>query len=291
MIITNETNLPASVYAAVASDGYSRGHADISVTDLIAPPRMVALREQYDASLRVDAADMAAPFIGTSVHEKLEKHKQTKESEQRVYIDVLGWVVGGKPDHFDPATGKLDDYKVIKPEEYIYGLKDEREQQLNIYAEMLRLNGYTVNSLNAVLFIIGFNWAKQERDHRYPPRSIVEVPIEMWARERVQQFVHDRVRLHQAARTALPNCTDEERWLRTTYAIMKEGRKTAIRTFSEEIEAEEWGIENGVAELGASGVSWIPGHRLEHRPGKPLRCIRYCVAAQVCAQFQGELNG
>lgn len=288
MIITNETNLPASVYAAVASDGYSRGHADISVTDLIAPPRMVALREQYGDTLTEDVADMAARFIGTCVHDALEKHKQTKESEQRVFIDVLGWVVGGKPDHFDPATGHLFDYKTIKATEFMYGLKEEREQQLNIYAEMLRLNGYEVKKLTAVLFIVDFSWPAQERDHRYPPRSIVEVPLVMWPRERVQQFVHDRVRLHQAARATLPNCTDEERWLRTTYAIMKDGRKTAIRTFSEEIEAEEWGIENGVAELGDGGVRWIPGHYLARRPGKPLRCIRYCVAAQRCEQFQGE---
>lgn len=290
VIITNETNLPASVYAAVAYDGYSRGHSDISVTDLLAPPRMVALREQYGDTLTEDVADMAARFIGTCVHDALEKHKQTEESETRVFIDVGGWVVGGKPDHFDPTTGHLFDYKTIKATEFMYGLKEERAQQLNIYAEMLRLNGYEVNKLTAVLFIVDFSFPASERDRRYPPRSIVEIPIEMWPRERVQQFIHDRVRLHQAARVSLPNCTDEERWKRDDYAIKRDGTDRAIKLFRDAqlIEAEEWGIEQGIAELSANGVTWAEGYSVEHRPGKPLRCIRYCVAAQRCEQFQGE---
>lgn len=321
MIITNETNLPASVYAAVAYDGYSRGHSDISVTDLIAPPRMVALREQYGDTLTEDVADMAARFIGTCVHNELERYKTTDLSESRFFISVKGWSVGGKPDNFEPigtqlffvngkdvitpvftkngivpvktvGDGTLTDYKTIKATEFMYGLKEERTQQLNIYAEMLRLNGYEVKKLTAVLFIVDFSWPAVERDRRYPPRSIVEVPLEMWPRERVQQFIHDRVRLHQAARVSLPNCTDEERWKRDDYAIKRTGTDRAIKLFRDAhpIEAEEWGIEQGIAELSANGVTWAEGYSVEHRPGKALRCQWYCSAAQVCSQRQGELN-
>ena len=292
-MITNETNLPLAVYAAVANDDYTRGKSDISVTDLLAPPRMVTLKEQHGKELVEDVADMAARYIGTVVHNDLEKHKQTEESETRVFIDVAGWVVGGKPDHFDPATGHLQDYKTIKATEFMYGLKEERTQQLNVYAEMLRLNGYDVSKLTAVVFIVDFSFPASERDRRYPPRSIVEIPIEMWPRNRVQQFIRDRVAVHQAARVTLPNCTDEERWKRDDYAIKRDGTKNAIKLFRDAqlIEAEEWGIEQGIAEMTDNGVIWVAGHSVEHRPGQPTRCRWYCSAVAVCDQRQGELNG
>lgn len=295
-MITNETGLSAAVYAAVANDTYSKGRADISVTDLLAPPRMVTLKVQHKDSLVEDVADMAARFIGTTVHDELEKHKQTEESETRVFIDVAGWVVGGKPDHFDPTTGHLQDYKTIKASEYMYGLKEERTQQLNIYAEMLRLNGYEVNKLSAILFIVDFSWPAQERDRRYPPRSIVEVPIEMWPRERTQQFIRDRVAVHRAARVALPECTNEEKWQHDDYAIKRDGTKNALKVFKSSdgyglLDAETWGIEQGIAEMAEGGVVWAKDHSVEQRVGRPTRCRWYCSVASVCDAYQGELNG
>jgi len=292
MIIANETGLPAAVYAALSNDEYTKGHADISVTDLIAPPRIVTLKALRGDEMQEDAADMGARYIGTVVHKDLEQYKQTEESETRVFITVAGWVVGGKPDHFDSASGHLQDYKTIKASEFMYGLKEERTQQLNIYAEMLRLNGYEVNKLTAVVVIVDFSWPAVERDHRYPPRSIVEIPVEMWARNKIQQFIRDRVAVHQAARVTLPLCTDEERWKRDDYAIKREGTKNAIKLFRDAqiIEAEEWGIEQGIAEMTDNGVIWVKGHSVEHRPGQAIRCKWYCSAASVCEQRQEELN-
>lgn len=292
-MITNETNLHPALYAAIAQDDYTRGESDISVTDLLSPPRLVTLREQHRDELSEDAADMAARFIGTVVHAAVEKHKVTEEAEKRIYITVDGWVVGGKPDIFDPETGQLGDVKTIKATEFMYGLKAEREQQLNVYAEMLRLNGYSVSGLTAHLVIVDFSFPASERDRRYPPRSIVEIPIEMWPRNRVQQFIRDRVAVHQAARVTLPLCTGEERWKRDDYAIKRDGTKNAIKLFRDAqlIEAEEWGIEQGIAEMTDNGVVWVAGHSVEHRPGQPLRCRFYCSAVAVCDQRQGELNG
>lgn len=289
-MITNETNIHPAIYAAIlkAMGEYNRGHADISVTDIIAPPRMVTLKEKHKEELSEDAADMGARLVGTLVHSAVEKEKVTEEAEKRIYITVDGWVVGGKPDIFDPETGQLGDVKTIKAAEFMYGLKAEREQQLNVYAEMLRLNGYSVSGLTAHLVIVDFNAAAQERDRRYPPRSIVEIPITLWPTGKAQRFIKDRMALHQKARTELPNCTDEERWKRDTYAVKSEGRKNALRVLDTEIEAEEWGIENGVAVMGEGGVSWNSGISLEARPGKPTRCLRYCSVAPFCAQFLGE---
>ena len=75
----------------------------------------------------------------------------------------------------------------------------------------------------------------------------------------------------------IPQCTPEERWLRPTkYAVMKKGRKRAIKLHDNETEA------HGHAEtLGKD-------HLVELRKGEAGRCEKYCPVALFCPQFQKE---
>ena len=54
--ITNKYGLPSSLYNALANDPYVGG-GDISITRLIAPPRIVALRKRHEAEIVEDASD------------------------------------------------------------------------------------------------------------------------------------------------------------------------------------------------------------------------------------------
>jgi len=68
-------------------------------------------------------------------------------------------------------------------------------------------------------------------------------------------------------------CTDEERWHRPdSYAVMKEGRKSALRVFAAEGVAQAF-IEN---HADAKKLS------IEFRQGKDIRCESYCQVRAVC---------
>ena len=100
----------------------------------------------------------------------------------------------------------------------------------------------------------------------------------MWSPEEAEEFVKQRVSIHQKARDGdLPECTDEERWLRgEKYAVRKEGRKTAVRVFDQEEEAETF----------ISALKDKDKHSIEHRKGINMRCESFCDVAEFCFQYQ-----
>ena len=70
--------------------------------------------------------------------------------------------------------------------------------------------------------------------------------------------------------------TDDERWVRdTSYAVKREGRKTAIRVFDNEEQAKALAEkEKGYVEV---------------RKGEAIRCTgNFCGVAKWCSQFQKE---
>ena len=286
MKITNETNLPAPLVAALRDDGYSRGQADISATGLISPARKVALEEKHADLLTEDAADLAAILIGKAVHEKIAA-KATGElsDKKRLMMQVNGWTVSGQTDHVDIGgevvtirDGIITDYKTTSVNEWKYGLKEERASQLNIYAELLRSHGYTVTGLSATLIFKDWAATRHAFEKDYPPHSIVEVDVPLWTQEQAQHYILERVLAHQAARRD-PGvlCSEEERWVRTKYAVVKGQNKRATRLFETQDEAEEFALTD-------------PQYRVEIRGGEPVRCLYFCSVGRLglCQQWNGE---
>lgn len=69
----------------------------------------------------------------------------------------------------------------------------------------------------------------------------------------------------------IPECSAEERWQKKdVYAVKKEGRKSAVKLFDTQKEAEE-----RIVELGK-------GHYLEIRRGESMKCKNYCLCAKFC---------
>jgi len=76
----------------------------------------------------------------------------------------------------------------------------------------------------------------------------------------------------------LPLCSDEEQWAKpTVYAVMKEGRKSALKLCSSEEEARTLLDEKGTY--------------LQVRPGEKTRCESYCQVRDFCEQYQREKEG
>jgi hypothetical protein len=83
--------------------------------------------------------------------------------------------------------------------------------------------------------------------------------------------------MHQEAENTpsdkLLPCTPEERWERPTrYALMKKGRKRAIKLYDTEEDA--------------NGAVKEKDHYVEYRKGESVRCENYCPVKEFCNQYK-----
>jgi len=274
--LTNRLGIPAAVADAVARSRseYDRGYSDATVTQLLSPPRVVALEAQYGDELEEDVSDLIYSLWGSTIHKMFEEEEKSASTEERVYLQVNGWMIGGKFDRFEPDTGLLQDFKQIKVDELRYGLKEEKAQQLNVLAHILRANGHVVTKLEAVCILRDHSKVRAANDPSYPQSPIALVELPLWSPIEAECFIRDRVTLHQNARVELPECTPEERWASPTkWAVMKKGGKRAVRLCDWEREAELFVASQG------------PEYYVEERPGTSIRCSWYCSAAPVCTQW------
>lgn len=270
--ITNYQNLPQPLVDAVKNDAYvSTG--DISVTTLLKPPRVVALEKQHAHEITEDAADRIWSLMGQIVHGILERAEKTGTAERRLEATVEGWVVSGAMDRY--VDGLLQDYKVVTA----YKFKDggvplEYEQQLNIYAHLLRVNGFPVHKMQIVGILRDWSKLEARRDENYPQSQVIIRNVPLWHEDDAARFLKERVVLHQQARVTLPDCTSEEMWARQTkFAVMKEGGARAVKLYDSEAEAT------------AHAASNTKILRVEKRPGERVRCQNYCSVAPFCSQY------
>jgi hypothetical protein len=277
LTLTNKFNLPEVIGNAVKNDGYSRGSSDISVTQLITPPYQRKLMNEID---RVeDVSDRVKALLGTAVHHVIERGAPKDSlAEERLYHEVGGWSVSGQ---FDLIVGKtLYDYKVTSV--YSYSTpKTEWEQQLNLLRLLASLHAastnddrYRVEQLSIIAIYRDFMSRRVSAD--YPPAEIVEIPIKVWDNQTAVEFMVDRVRAHQDPDP--PPCTDEERWAtKEVFALMKKGRKSAIKLYETKDEADDACVNKD--------------QYVEHRPRSYRRCESFCSVAYGCPHHNSNPNG
>ena len=279
MNYTNELGLPAPLAAALTKDSYSRGDASYSATGLLRPPRMAALFDDPDNIMFRDVSENLWTLFGTAVHSILEDSKHPDFiTEERLYCSVSGVKLSGAIDvqHIQKdGTRILQDYKTRKA----YGVmnNDSDEKQLNIYAYIAYKNGIEVSGLQIINFVKDWSRHEAERKPDYPPQDIFIQNIPLWPIEQTEAFVMERIAAHEEARAGnLPDCTDEERWLRDDkFAVMKEKRVRAVRVFDSQEEAETFIAAQKDADK----------HTIDHRRGQPIRCEQFCDVADYCDQF------
>lgn len=278
MRLTNKMSLPDAIVEAVRNDGYSRGGADLSITQLISPPQKVALEREYADQLVEDCSDRIWSLMGQSIHGILERANRKGVAERRLYATVEGWKISGGMDLYDEG-GILVDYKVTSAWSAKGGVKDEWLAQLNSYAFILRQNGHEVRGLRVIAILRDWSKLESSRSLDYPQCQVVSLPVEMWPAERAAEYVRTRVILHQQARLSLPSCTREERWEKApVFALMKHGRRTAVKLY-ESLADAEMHAKSDPANL-----------YVQTRPGEPTRCRFYCSVAKFCGQYQAEVN-
>jgi len=286
MKITNKMGLPEVLVDAVLNDPYDPGESDISVTRLIAPPRMVALTKKHYDEIERDVSDMLFALMGQAMHHILERAGDpdgTRIIEKRLFAEVSGWVLSGQLDIWEEQV--LSDYKFTSVWETIHGLKEEKIAQLNILGWLCRQNGIPTTTVQIIALYRDWSRSKAKFERDYPQGQVGILEAEVWSDEKCLAYIEERIKAHQDAETTLPECTDEEQWRKPTkYALMKEGRKSALKLEDSEEELLLYAEKKGLA----VNFDLKAYHYIEKRPGERTRCESYCDAAPFCSQFNGS---
>ena len=292
MKYTNKHNIPIEIIRAVENDSYSKGDSVKSITGFLQPPQISIINEEHSDKITQDISERIWILLGQSVHSILERANENELdtlTEERMYATVYGWRISGQTDSISLEDNTLKDYKVTSAWTVMNALKDEKPewaQQLNCYGWLAKQSGKTIDQLNIIA--ISRDWSKFQYERSggdYPPAPVTVINIPMWTDEEQQNFIEERVSLHQDAEAeflisgTLPPCSDEERWKKEdTYRVVKAGRKSALRVLDSQKKADKY----------MSGHKNEKNLSVELALGKSVRCESYCPVADFCKQYQEE---
>ena len=275
MKITNKYNLPSPIFNAIANDDYDDGGADITASSLWKPTQMVALTRKHRDEMEVDASDFLGTLLGKALHEYVSRRDTEAVVEKRLFAHVEGKNLSGQFDRFVVADATIQDYKVTSVARFQHQRNEsEWENQLNTYAFLLRQHGQDIRALQVVAVLR--DWTEfNTRNLDYPSIMVQVQDIPLWPADEAERRISQRIVEHDNPSP----CTDEERWHRPPkWAVMKNGRKSAIKLFDSEADATTF-----IASASDARYLYV-----EKRPGTYLRCAKYCSAAPFCPQWQAE---
>mgnify|MGYP007062754106 CR=1 FL=1 len=281
MKLTNRLGLPSSIATAVANDTYSAGDAHISVTGLLSPARKRALELRHRDEITEDVADRIWSLIGQIGHGILERSDSEALTERRYFVERYGWRISGQTDRMLIEQGILQDYKFSSTYTVRNGIKPEWTSQVNLYALLLRENGYYIERGQIVLIFRDWQRAKAAHSPDYPQQQCVVLDVEMWSQEQTEAFLRERLVAHGTAQHELPDCTDEERWKKPdVWKLFKAGNKRATSVHYTEADAHA-ALDTAQAKAKAGDE-----HIVIPEKGENTRCAYYCPASPFCAQWQ-----
>lgn len=284
MKYTNKYGLDRAMFELITKDDYdySSDPKRISVTALIDSPKIRILKRLHQTEMIEDAADRIWLFFGIMGHKVMETvSEQNRMMEVRIEEKIGDWTLSGKPDLFDTETNTLHDYKVTSVWSYIFASeKSSYENQLNIYAYLLRGKGYKPVKIQNDLILR--DWRKSEyrkSPDSYPPVGYAPLIQPIWKDDKVEAYIAERLLLHTEAENKNPDdlqCLPEERWEKkgdwAVFSFKKDNtiKDRADRKFDTKEEAE------------AHAANYTVKYEIVERKGSDARCSDYCPVKVWC---------
>lgn len=286
MKLTNKFCLPETIINVIKRPTYSKGRANMSVTELLNSPRIVQLKRKHWDSLEEDASDMVWSIFGTAIHGVLEHGKGDNHIvEERIHASVDGMNISGAIDlqELEEDGIVLSDYKTTSAWA-VMNEKQDWHNQLNCYAFLVE-HAKRIPVIKLQIIAIVRDWSRRDAVTKegYPQAPIVVIDIPLWPFAQREAYVLDRIKLHGEALFEMetdgemPDCTDEEMWAKPeSFAVKKEGGVRAKSVHKTLVEAEI--------------AMPSKGHLIEHRPGARTRCESFCQVSGFCKQHQKYLS-
>lgn len=238
MKVTNREGYPQPFVKVLQNpdyDGPKPGEDRISVSTLLDSPYIKRLKALHEHEIEQDVADSIWMILGTAVHSILEKGADDGDlTEERLVELIDGVEISGCFDRYDAERKVIQDWKVTAS----YTLKNpdrvkKYADQLNIYAYLLRLQGFEVLGIENV-FVIRDYFAMQ----RNAPSAVVTVEQELMSNEDILELLKERIRIHKE-HSETP-CSLTDRWAKPgVRKIMRKGLKRSVKNFPETATDEE----------------------------------------------------
>lgn len=290
MKITNKMCLPAPFVDLASRDEYITAPNEYRVTSLLKGVRETILERRHGAEITRDVADMVWLLFGTAVHGILENHRETATQlkEERLKIPFEEYILSGKFDLYDDATKTVTDYKTASVWKIMHRDFDDWRRQTLIYCYMLRKTGFDASHGRIVAFLKDHSKRDAKIKSGYPQFPVQTVDFSFTEKDflECESWLHERFAEIRAAEQLsddeLPICTPEQRFnTGDKFAVMRKGRKTALRVLDSMDDAEKWKSEHG-------------GDYIDVRPGEDKKCADYCAACEFCNYYlnhRGKKNG
>ena len=286
MKITNVNNLPQPFVDAVSKE-YQVTPKRYSVTTILKDNREILLSRRHRDEIEQDVSDMIWAIFGSAVHKVLETANAHDDLLKEFFmtIEVIdGCTLSGICDVYDKANAEVIDYKVVSAFKCLKGdFEDFRKQGL-MYCYMLRKGGFKADKATFYMILRDWQGSKARYDADYPQHQVQKVTFEFtdkdfeecgkWLIEKFESLKRDE----ELFDDEIPVCSPESRWqTQTVYAVMKRGRKTALKLCETAEEAEKYKAERG-------------GDYIEVRQGTDRKCAEYCSCAAFCEYYKKNYN-
>lgn len=277
MILTNHLHLPEQIENAVRRDDYNNG-GTYSATTLLKDPKEIILTKRHDNEIVRDVSEQIYALLGTSVHYILEKNQEseTQFKEERLYWLFGDDIVSGKFDLYDMKEERVYDFKTTSVFTYILGDTEKYRFQLLVYGLLLRKNGFPCKHGRIIQIFRDWSRTKAKFDKSYPQmpvntidfnftdKDFDEIEADIWKR------LNNINKYKDTPDDKIPVCSKENRWATDDkFAVMKKGRKSALRVLNSRDEAELW-------------MEYNKGDYIEERPAESRKCMDYCSCCEFC---------
>lgn len=293
MKLTNKLNYPPAYVKAAERYIYPRTEGRIGVTELIESPQIRRLYiERYD-DLIIDVSDFFTPMLGSAWHYNLQRNcPEEFKAEKKYEVDLVTSQSDGKKignvlqkrigditlvGKADLVNGGIEDYKLMSAWSWVFDKDKHFIDQLNIL-NWLRINSgiQSANYLRTHCFIKDWSPYKAKQNSDYPQQKFFRRDLPVWPLEQTEKFIVERLKLHADKNY---QCTDEDKWSRAEgFAVMKKGRKSALRVLNTQAEAMKWCIDNNWAKSG----QLLKEISIVERKSECKRCLSYCSVRSVC---------
>lgn len=281
MKVTNKMGLPDAFVKAVTTERHNKPGC-FSATTLLKGTCETILQERHYDEIEVDAADSIWTVWGTAVHAIMEAQEDNGFKEEYFEIKVSNSTVTGRVDYYDMEKQLLCDYKTASTWKIQYKDFHDWYRQGLIYAYLMNKAGLNVKRCKFIALLKDHSKSKARTDSSYPqsPVYVYQFDVTADALKDIENFITEKVKTLELQSTQkdedLTPCSFEERWASPDkWAVMKNGRKTAVKLFDSE-------------DLAKENLEALKGDYIEHRPGESRKCSDYCTVCKWCPFFKKE---
>lgn len=322
MKYTNKLNLPEPLVNALMHDEYNAGHSNYTPSSLLRPAYMQKLEATNEPEQDVSDMVFAMMGKAVhKVIETTGTGNKSFFSEERVYMKFEKWTISMMFDSLflDAKEGILDDYKsstVYKfTKDYRGAMREapDWDFQLNMGAYILRKGGYVtqpiplsklapgevpyykipfhpihITQIRIIGILKDFYKTKAKRDKLYPQSPIQVRGFSIWSDEKIEKEIRYRANERDLAKkldlSVVTPCSNEEVWATDDcYALMKKGRKSAVKLFKDTDSLFKFALEKEFASKEDGKAAILDKiYSVEFRPGERKRCESYCSVSKFC---------